>query len=146
MGWCAHPPFLERSKLPTQRPLIKRAIWQTMNFTTALPYSIVIAMQHNDVAASKRMQRTGPRVVVRQEADNNNAAFRGRERELHRFCGAPKVRKIVFLYVKTVSPPGMWWCVLWTFTRLLKTLHPDGVTGSNTYVYIAVKMENLMDC
>ena len=64
-------------------------------------------MQHNDVDSSKQMQRTGPPVVVRQEADNNNAAFRGRERELHRFCGALKVRKIVFLYVETVSPPVM---------------------------------------
>ena len=61
-------------------------------------------------AATKRMQHTGPPIVVGQEANNNNAAFRGRERELHRFCGALKVRKIVFLYVKTVSPPVMWWC------------------------------------
>ncbi len=39
MGWCAHPPFLDLFKLPTQRPLIKRAIRQTINYTTALPHS-----------------------------------------------------------------------------------------------------------
>ena len=40
-------------------------------------YSTVIAMQHNDVAAPKRMQHTGPSVVVQQEAHNNNEVFRG---------------------------------------------------------------------
>jgi hypothetical protein len=80
-----------------------------MNFTSALtpqPSRFSLSLLHNDVAAPKWMQRTGPPVVVRQEANNNNMAFRG-ERESHRFCGALKVRKIVFLYVETVSPPVM---------------------------------------
>jgi hypothetical protein len=51
----------------------------------------IIALQHNNVATAKRMQRTRPPVVVWQEANNNNAALRRRERgerEHHCFCAA----------------------------------------------------------
>ena len=50
------------------------------------------------------MQCTRTPIVVRQEADNNNAAFRG-GRELHFYCG---VEIFNFLYGQAVSPPVMW--------------------------------------
>jgi hypothetical protein len=153
IGWWAHPPVLERSQLPTQRSLLKCAIHQTINFTSALTpqqsrFSLSL-LQLMKCLKSLRfrglVQCKGPPVVVQQEAHNNSTAFPGGGERDPSFLWCPEsTENCIFVRRNSKPTSDVMMCIV-DFHVIAHNSASRRSYGSDTYVHIAVEMENLME-